>query len=127
MTLTVGLMSAVLAAIVPMGASHQGEQQASSVAGTWTLTVKGSGAHGDMTASLVLEQEAAKVSGTFSAHGAEHAVKGEFADGTLSLATGDGGQHLTFTATLKADGTLAGDVSGPMGDMQWTATRKKGR
>ena len=91
------------------------------------MTVKGTGAHGDLTAGLVLAQEGGTVTGTFTAHGTEHAVRGEFDGGTLTFATTQEqrDQQLSFTAKLKSDGTLAGYVSGPMGDMQWTATRAK--
>jgi hypothetical protein len=93
------------------------------VSGTWAMTVKGSGAHGDMSASLALKQEGKKVTGTMAAHGYEHHVSGEFVDGTLSLDVTREDQQMTLTAKLKEDGTLAGYVSGPMGDLAWTAQR----
>ena len=95
------------------------------VSGTWDLLVKGPAAHGDMQATMALRQERSEVTGTLGVHGTEHSLKGTFTDGTLSLESTDAkaGQDLTFTAKLKDDGTLAGYLSGPMGDMQWTATR----
>ena len=54
------------------------------------------------------------------------ALDGEFADGTLKLESADrGDSKVIFNAKLKEDGTLAGYVSGPMGDMKWTAERVK--
>jgi polyisoprenoid-binding protein YceI len=103
---------------------------APDLSGTWTMTVKGQGAHGDMTASLVLKQEAQAVTGTMTAHGGEHAVSGEFVDGSLTLTVGSESQdhhRTTLTAKLKDDGTLAGYLSGPQGDMQWTAVRAKAK
>ena len=96
-----------------------------TVVGTWTMTVKGSAAHGDMTASLTLAQDGKKVSGTLAAHGNEHKVEGEFVDGALTLATvGDDSQHqMQLNAKLKEDQTLEGYLSGPAGDMRWTAVR----
>lgn len=95
------------------------------VAGTWNMTVKGPAAHGDMAATLVLTQSERKVSGTLSAHGNEHKLAGEFADGALTLATTDTREdaRIELRAKLQENGTLAGYLSGPMGDMQWTATR----
>ena len=79
--------------------------------------------------SLVLKQEAKKVTGTFvSGHGPDLALDGEFADGTLKLESANADHDkVIFNATLKEDGTLAGYVSGPMGDMRWTAERVKDR
>ena len=97
---------------------------ASSVTGTWTMSVQG-GPHGDATMGLTLKQEGTRVTGTFaSGHSPEMAVKGEFVDGALKIETdGDADHRITFTAKLKDDGTLAGYVSSPMGDMKWTATK----
>ena len=79
--------------------------------------------------SLVLKQDEKRVTGTFvSGHGPDLALTGEFADGTLKLESTDhGDSKVIFNAKLKEDGTLAGYVSGPMGDMKWTAERVKDR
>jgi hypothetical protein len=97
---------------------------AADVTGTWTMSVKG-GPHGDATMGLVLEQEGTRVTGTFSSgHAADMAVSGAFEDNALKLETsGDDHAKIVFSAKLKADGTLAGYVSSPMGDMTWTAAR----
>ena len=96
---------------------------APTVAGSWTMTVQGS-PHGDMTMGLTLEQKGTKVTGTFASPHGEMAVSGEFADGTLAIATaGSDDEKITFNAKLKDDGTLAGYISSPMGDMKWTASR----
>ena len=56
------------------------------------------------------------------------AVEGEFAGNTLKLESAQGGDDkVIFNAKLKDDGTLAGYVSGPMGDLKWTAERVKGK
>jgi len=97
---------------------------APTVTGTWTMNVQG-GPHGDATMGLTLKQDGTKVTGTFaSGHSEEVAVKGEFVDGALKVETeGDADHKVIFTAKLKDDGTLAGSISSPMGDMKWTATR----
>lgn len=95
------------------------------VAGTWSVTVKGPAAHGDMTAGLTLAQNGKTVTGTLTAHGNERKVEGEFVDGALTLATVDGdSQHqVQLNGKLKEDQTLEGYLSGPGGDMRWTAVR----
>jgi hypothetical protein len=114
-------------------ADRHASSQAPSVTGRWNASVDSP--HGAMSLNLVLEQHGTKVTGSFShaEGGGEFALEGEFTDGTLKLsATVDGAHHggnavqMTFSATLKADGTLAGNLSGAMGDMTWTAARAKG-
>ena len=107
----------ILAAAVTLSA-------APSVTGTWTMTVEGT-PHGTMTAGLTLKQDGKSVTGTFSSgHAPDMTVSGEFADGTLKVETAGGADDkFLFTAKLKEDGTLAGTLSSPMGDMKWTASR----
>ena len=100
------------------------EKSAPSVTGRWSMSVKGS-PHGDVTMGLELTQEGKKVSGSFATpHGDNLQVAGEFAEGTLTLATTSGGESkISMTAKLKEDGTLDGYLSSQMGDMTWTARR----
>ena len=121
---TVPVMFLVAVAIMILTAA--GAFAAGDVSGTWAMTVQGSGAHGDMSATLTLKQDGKKVTGTMAVHSTEHAVSGEFDNGTLRLTIErDAQDETTLIGKLKDDGTLAGYVSGPMGDMQWTATRAK--
>ena len=105
---------------------------APSLTGTWTMNVTG-GPHGDSTMGLTLQQDGAKVTGTFvSGHAPDMPVSGEFKDGTLKLQTqaDKDGNAVIFEARLRDDGTLAGYISSPVGDMKWTASRadvKKGK
>jgi hypothetical protein len=110
-TMTALVLTTVVAAAAP------------GVSGTWNLAVDSP--HGSAAMALVLEQDGTKVTGTFaSGHSPDMAVEGEFVDGTLKLETADGGDgKITFTGKLKDDGTLAGYLSSPMGDMKWTAAR----
>jgi len=100
------------------------QKAAAGIAGRWTMSVKG-GPHGDATMGLALEQKGKQVSGIFATpHGDDLQVQGEFAEGTLTLATpGGGDSKITMTAKLKDDGTLDGYLSSQMGDMTWTARR----
>jgi hypothetical protein len=117
MTRTLTTMVAVLALTAIAAA-------APSVTGNWTLKVEGS-PHGDAAMGLTLKQDGTKVTGTFATgHTADMAVSGEFANGELKLETaGPHDDRIIFNGKLRADGTLAGYISSPMGDMKWTASR----
>ncbi|HVH55104.1 MAG TPA: hypothetical protein VM791_02535 [Vicinamibacterales bacterium] len=97
------------------------------IAGSWELTIKGPAAHGDLTATMDLEQNGKKVTGSFTAHGNTHNVAGEFANNELSLQTTDtpADNGITMNAKLADDGTLSGYLSSSMGDMKWTASRRR--
>ena len=118
------LVAAFAAAPVAF-AQHNDKDKPTGVAGTWNVTVKGPAAHGDMAAGLTLAQNGKTVTGTLTAHGTERKVEGEFVDGALTLATVDGdSQHqVQLNGKLKEDQTLEGYLSGPGGDMRWTAVR----
>ena len=99
------------------------------VGGKWAISVVND--QGPMSASMTLTQNGAKITGTFTNdHTGEAPVEGEFANGTLTFAIdvhGDSGSamHVDFTGKMKDDGTLAGTLKGPMGEMNWTGTRVK--
>jgi hypothetical protein len=125
-----GMLLAIVVAAVPavLGA-WSGPAGQAQIADRWNVNVKGPAAHGDMPATMQLRQEGTKVTGSFAVHGTEHTLAGEFADGSLTLETTDtpADKSLTLNANLKDDGTLAGYLSGPMGDMQWSASRAADR
>ena len=118
-------MKTLMAAVAILALTMSARAAAPEVGGTWTVAVEGP--HGAASMSLVLKQDATKVTGTFiSGHGHDLTLEGEFADGTLKLESADGGDSkVIFNARMKDDGTLAGYVSGPMGDMKWTGERVK--
>jgi hypothetical protein len=109
------VMIAALVAVLPA---------ASTVAGTWTMTVEGS-PHGNTTMGLTLKQDGARVSGTFNSPHGDMPIDGEFVDGHLKMATtgSNDDEKILFDAKLTDGGTLAGYLSSPMGDMKWTASR----
>jgi hypothetical protein len=103
----------------------------SGLTGAWKAVVIAP--QGKMEFDLAIRQDGEKVSGTFtSEHSGEVPFEGTFAHGALKLTSStDGGgtdphaMHLDYTATLKADGTLAGELTGPQANMKWTAERVK--
>ena len=122
-TLSVLITARAAVAAAPQHGKTE-EKSTPSVTGRWSMSVKGS-PHGDVTMGLELTQEGKKVSGSFATpHGDNLQVAGEFAEGTLTLATTSGGESkISMTAKLKDDGTLDGYLSSQMGDMTWTARR----
>lgn len=98
-----------------------------TVAGKWILALETQ--NGTMNPTLDLKVDGKKVTGTLSSPQGDVAVTGEFAESKLTLNMsfqGNGGEmQLTFAGTLKADGTLAGTMSFPQGELPWTATRPK--
>lgn len=102
-------------------------QAAANVTGKWSLSIETP--QGPMTVAMVLKQEGTKVTGTLAGPQGETALEGQFVDGTLTFGIsfeGSGGSmQLSFTAKLAEDGSLAGVMSGPMGEIPWTAVRVK--
>jgi hypothetical protein len=100
-----------------------------SIAGRWMLTTSADGPHGAASMPLVLTQDGRKITATLTPpHGGDLPLAGEFANGELKLATtGDKEQHppVTLQAKFKEDGSMAGFVSGPMGDVMFTGVRAK--
>ena len=123
-----GFIAVIVLAYTTGSLNAQTDKKATTptVAGIWTMSVESP--HGATTMGLTLKQEEKKVTGTFSSPHGDSPVEGEFADGTLTLATtlaDDHSHQVTFSAKLKENGTLAGYVSSQMGDMPWTAKRVK--
>jgi hypothetical protein len=102
-------------------------QAAANVTGKWSLSIETP--QGPMTVAMVLKQEGSKVTGTLAGPQGETALEGQFVDGTLtfgiSFEGGGGSMQLSFSAKLAEDGSLAGVMSGPMGEIPWTAVRVK--
>jgi hypothetical protein len=120
------MMKTLTSAIAILALAVASATGAQSVAGTWSVAVVDS-PHGPAAMSLALKQDGTRVTGAFvSGHAPDMTVEGEFVDGVLKLESADDGDHkIIFNAKLRDDGTLAGSVSGPMGEMKWTGERVK--
>jgi hypothetical protein len=114
------MVSASLISVMLLAAAVRA--QAPGVAGKWDLSVESP--HGVMTMGLDLEQKGDQVTGKLIGFmNQDRDVKGQFVKGQLTLATAN--DELGFTATLKADGSLAGHLSTPQGDTSWKGVRAK--
>lgn len=119
--------AAIAAAQEPPKPEQKPEQKTDSIAGNWIISLESP--QGAMQVTMALQQEGTKVTGTLTSQMGETALEGTFEAGKLAFAIafqgGSGTTEIYFTAELKEDGTLAGVLSGPMGDMPWLAERAK--
>lgn len=108
------VMSVLLAVVIVSGTT-----QPAGVGGAWELSADTP--HGKMTTPLQLKQDGEGVDGTLvDSTGQVHVMKGTMRDGTLMLESSD---DWAVRARLRADGTLAGSVSMPRGDVEFIAVR----
>ena len=110
----------------PKGSARPSTSAATTqtLAGSWNMVIATQ--QGMMHAALVLKLDGRRVSGTLSsAHSGTLNLEGTLAGGTLTFSTtAVDATHLEYTATLKDDGTLAGELSGAkVPAMAWTADR----
>lgn len=116
------MVVAVLAIAGPAHAQHEGRDHA-SVAGRWTVSV--TGPHG-VALRMALQQDKTTVKGTLEdPHGGEFQLAGTFVDRKLTL-KGTSGADIELVGEVKADGTMAGTLSGSRGDFEWSAKRAAG-
>jgi len=112
----------VLVIVVALSAISLLAQQ--GVAGTWSLTVPGT------SMQMVLTQNGEQVAGTIdSPHGVIQ-LKGDFSKGRLTLTGVSTDEHpvqIAATATISADGSLAGTLSANHMEMAFTAVRASAR
>ena len=97
-----------------------------SVAGGWTVSVQ------EMSLHLVLVQKGKNISGTLeNPHGGLIPITGEFVRGQIRFwGKSQGGSvqiELSATGSVKADGSLAGNLISNVGDMEWSAVRSKAK
>jgi hypothetical protein len=97
------------------------------LSGAWKAVVIAP--QGKMEFDLAITQDGEKIAGTFtSAHSGEVPFEGTFTGGALKFSSGGSdphAMHLAYTAALKADGTLAGELNSADTTMAWTAERVK--
>ena len=91
--------------------------------GKWDLSADSP--HGKLSMELDLTRTGEALSGTLLDFGGKkRTMKGTFKNDTLTIeSTPDG--EFALTGKLKADGTLSGQLSTPMGDVNWTGVRAK--
>jgi hypothetical protein len=113
----------------PAASSSSSEAAAAAIGMTGAWKMAASSPQGPMQFDLALKQDGEKVTGTLnSAHSGELPLEGTFTGGRLKFSTGGTGphaMHLDYSAKLKDDGTLAGELTGDKVNMPWTAERVK--
>lgn len=124
------LTAAAVLAAAPMSAMTQAAAAAKpiKVDGTWNMTVTGPDGS-PMAVTAVFKTEGKKLTGTLAGPQGEVALEGEFADNKIAFAISvpqDAGPlDISFTGTVKDDGSLAGVASAQFGEMPWTAVKSK--
>lgn len=91
-----------------------------SLSGEWVMSVQG------MSLKLVMAQDGEKISGTLESPHGDIRLTGDFSNGKVTLSGASPephAVHLTGTATVTADGSLAGSMSVELTEMNFTAVR----
>ena len=118
---SVWLVGCVLTAVILVSGLSLASDAAGNVAGTWTVSV--SGETGTATQTLVIQQDGAKISGTFKGPRQSGTLEGTVTGNAISF-------HVTARTPLEYSGTVDGDtmkgtLSGGGRTGNWTATRAK--
>ena len=100
----------------------------SSIAGRWNVSIDTQ--NGPMSSVLEIKLDGKDVTGTITAPQGSVPIKGEYTDSkltfTISIDTQDGPLPITFTGSLRPDGTLVGTATASQfGDMAFHAERIK--
>ena len=114
----------VFALIVVLGMSSILVYGQPSLTGEWMMSVQGMSLH------LALAQNGEKVSGTLESPHGDIRLTGDFSKGKLTLSGASAephAVHLAGTATVAADGSLAGVISVELMEMNFTAVRATGK
>jgi hypothetical protein len=98
-----------------------------TIAGKWDMSAETP--QGATPVTLVIKLDGKKVTGTMTGPQGEIPHEGEYVDGKLTTSItfqgSSGAVNITFTGSMKADGTMAGTFDFGQGEMKWTATRSK--
>jgi hypothetical protein len=98
-----------------------------TIDGKWNMSLDGP--QGPMSILVTFKVDGTKVTGTLSSQMGETTLEGQFADGVLNFGIsfdgGGGTMQIAFAGKLTDENTMAGSLSGPMGDIPWAATRVK--
>ena len=103
------------------------EAKAPSVAGKWNMVTQTD--QGTTQATIDVKLDGKKVTGTISSQMGDAPIAGEWADGTLTFSMtmngGGGAMEFWFTAKLKDNDNMAGEIDFGQGKLTFTATRAK--
>lgn len=126
------VVAVALALVLLPVAAYAGQEQKPdlskvSIAGKWNMSLEGP--QGPMSIAVTFKVDGSKVTGTLVSQMGETALEGQYADGVLQFGItfdGGGGQmQIAFAGKLTDENTMAGSLSGPMGEIPWSAVRVK--
>jgi hypothetical protein len=126
------LTAAAVLAAAPLSAAASAQaappKAPVKVDGTWNMTVTGPDGS-PMSVTAVFRTEGKKLTGSIAGPQGEVELEGEYADGKIAFAISvpqdAGALDITFTGTLKDDGSLEGVASAMFGEIPWTAVKSK--
>jgi len=98
-----------------------------AIDGKWNMSLDGP--QGPMSILMTLKLDGTKVTGTLNSQMGDTPLEGQYAEGVLNFGIsfdgGGGSMQIAFAGKLTDENTMAGSLSGPMGDIPWSAVRVK--
>ena len=123
------LLGALLAVTSSVVAAQEGGAAKAGVTGNWEISLQGP--QGAMTRNAEFKQDGATLTGRIETRGGwadikEGKVSGSDFSFVMEMTRGDQTFRQEYKGTLKEDGTIAGTITTPRGEMPWTAKRVTG-
>ena len=98
-----------------------------AIDGKWNMSLDGP--QGPMAILMTLKLDGTKVTGSLNSQMGDTPLEGQYAEGVLNFGItfdgGGGSMQIAFAGKLTDENTMAGSLSGPMGDIPWSAVRVK--
>ena len=98
-----------------------------AIDGKWNMSLDGP--QGPMAILMTLKLDGTKVTGSLNSQMGDTPLEGQYAEGVLNFGIsfdgGGGSMQIAFAGKLTDENTMAGSLSGPMGDIPWSALRVK--
>lgn len=98
-----------------------------AIDGKWNMSLEGP--QGPMSILMTLKLDGTKVTGSLNSQMGDTPLEGQYAEGVLNFGIsfdgGGGSMQIAFAGKLTDENTMAGSLSGPMGDIPWSAVRVK--
>ncbi len=120
------LLGAVLVLTSSVVAAQETGAAKAGVTGNWEISMQGP--QGPMTRKAEFKQEGETLTGRVETRGGwadikEGKVSGSDFSFVMEMTRGDQTFRQEYKGTLKEDGTIAGTITSPRGEMPWTGKR----
>lgn len=123
------LLGALIAFTSSVAIAQEAGAAKAGVTGNWEISLEGP--QGVVTRKAEFKQEGETLTGRLEGRGGwvdikEGKVAGSNISFVLEMTRGDQTFRQEYKGTLKDDGTIAGTITSPRGEMPWTAKRATG-